>query len=80
MERLKELIDAEAKSCLTGGLIEGLSRMEQLGRDIIVMRACGFIDEDIEQELKGIVKHYYDTGFIIDCGKPQKVSEVKIEK
>lgn len=72
-------INLEAKSCLEGGLIEGLSRMEQLKRDFVVMRKCGFVDEEIEQELIKIVKQYYDAGFIIDCGKPKKISEVKIE-
>ena len=80
MDKLKELIEKEAVSCLQGGLIEGLSRMEQLNRDFVVMRKCGFIDDNMEKELKEIVKYYYDNGFIIDCGKSKKVSEVRMSK
>ena len=80
MDKLKELIEKEAVSCLQGGLIEGLSRMEQLNRDFVVMRKCGFIDDNMEKELKEIVKYHYDNGFIIDCGKSRKVSEVRMSK
>lgn len=60
MEQVIELITTEAESCLHGGVIEGLSRFEQLNHDIKIMNICGFIDEDTANQLYEVVKQYCD--------------------
>ena len=76
MDKIRDLMESELKSCLEGGLIEGLSRIEQINRDIKIMKMCGFIDDAMEQQLLAMVKDYYENGYIVDCGKQKKLSEL----
>ena len=63
-------VELEAESCLCGGVIEGLSRFEQLNHDIKAMNTCGYIDEDTANILSEIVKSYYDKFMVLlESGK-----------
>lgn len=60
MNMIIELVTKEAESCLKGGVIEGLSRFEQINHDIKIMRDCDFIDEETAKQLYEIAKSYYN--------------------
>ena len=60
MNMIIELVTKEAESCLKGGVIEGLSRFEQINHDIKIMRDCDFIDEETTKQLYELAKSYYN--------------------
>ncbi len=68
--KLFAYVELEAESCLHGGIIEGLSRFEQLNHDIKAMNSCGYIDEDTANILSEIVKSHYDKFMVLlESGK-----------